>query len=136
MPKDKLEPYSLGALGMQQVAAARIKVAAAASSASAGTQTVIILPTGCIIDKTVVEIEEIFNCGSPLLSVGYNASVDNLIPSASITAGTLGFYENGTPVMARMATQGTVGAKLSRTGAVGTTGVANVLVYFTRIGEA
>jgi len=127
--------YNPGALGLYQVASGRIRIGEVAS-ASAGTVNVAVLPAGALIVNTLVEIEEPFNCGSPVLQVGKNASVDDLVPSASITEGTPAFYANGTPVIARVTEETTVKAKLSRTGAAGTTGIANVMVFYVRVQEA
>lgn len=126
-----LNKWNQGALGVMQVAGNEIKVAAVAS-ASAGEVDVIVLPKGCIINKTVVEVVEGFDCGTPALSVGYNASADNLVPSASVTASTAGFYQNGTTVMYHTPAATTVKAKLGRTGAAGAAGKANVYVEFYR----
>lgn len=135
MAKELLTPpYNLGALGMAQCASRSIAVGAVAA-ASEGSVDVIVLPKGCLITNTIVEVVEEFDCGTPLLSVGKDASVSDLIPSGSITAGTKGFYQNSTPVLVHTtATSTTVKAKLGRTGAVGTTGMANVHVFFTRFG--
>lgn len=127
-----LNKWNEGALGVMQVAGNEVNIAAVAS-ASAGEVDVIVLPKGCIINKTVVEVVEAFDCGSPAFSVGYNASADNLVPSASVTAGETGFYQNGTTVMYHTGAQTTVKAKLSRTGAVGSAGKANVWVEFYRV---
>lgn len=127
-----LHPWNIGALGVEQCVCNDIGIGAVAL-ASEGTVDVIVLPAGCLITRTIVEVAEVFDCGSPALSVGYNASADNLIPSASVDGGNIGFNENGTPVMYKTAGNTTVKAKLGRDGAIGTTGKANVYVFFTRV---
>jgi hypothetical protein len=127
-----LQPWNIGALGVEQCVSNNISVGAVAL-ASEGTVDVIVLPAGCLITRTVVEVAQAFNCGSPALSVGYNASADNLVPSASVNGGALGFNENGSPVLYKTAANTTVKAKLGRDGAIGTTGKANVYVFFTRV---
>jgi hypothetical protein len=128
--------YNPGALGVFQVANGRIRYGAANGAASAGIVNVAVIPAGAIIMNTLVEVEEAFNCGSPVLQIGKNASVDDLVPSASITEETPAFYQNGTPVIARTTEETTIKAKLSRTGAAGTTGIANVMVFYVRVHEA
>lgn len=122
------KPLGMGYVGVEEVASGEIDYTAAPAG-GAGTVDIVQLPAGALITKVVVEVTAGFNAGTTnTLTVGTNASVDDLVGAAVVTAGTPGFYDGTGKVRTAAAT--TVKAKYAQAGAGATAGKATVYVFF------
>lgn len=128
----KCNGYNDGGVGLRQVAIGEIDFTKCVG-ASSGAEAVCVLPAGCIITDTRVQIIKEFDGGTPTLNVGKNASVNDMLPSASITAGTIGFYKAASPVVFATTAETTIQAKLAKNGADPTQGKARIMVDYQRV---
>jgi len=126
-----MNAYNPGAVGMQQLASGVVNYGIADNAQNTGTVDVATIPAGCVILDTIVNVTTAFN-GTPVLSVGTNESVDNLVNSTTTAAGTVGIKTTDPAVILKTTTVTTVKAKLSVTTAP-TAGRAEVYVIFARV---
>jgi hypothetical protein len=130
----RLNPYSLGAMGMEQVAGNSVPYSVAANGASAGSVDIVVLPAGCVITRTLVQVTEAFNASSNVLTVGTNDDINNLMGAGDVNEEAVGFNIAATPVYLRTAAKTTVKAKYVQAGTpTASAGNADVFVFFARV---
>lgn len=121
------KPYSMGAVGVEQVASGVITY-------KDGTVPIVDLPANVLITRVIAEVVEAFNAGTTnVLTVGANAGADDLLGANDVTEGTTGFYESTTVKAKRLSAAATVKAKYAYTGDAPTAGKAIVYVFFVRL---
>jgi hypothetical protein len=128
----KVVPYNMGACGMHQVLHAGVVNFNDADIAS-GIE-LCKLPANVIVTKAVCVVETAFNAATTnVLTVGTNASIDNILGANDVTEGTAGAYQKDAWVELDAATS--VKVKYTQSGAAATAGKAQVYLFVVRVPE-
>lgn len=123
----KTRPYSMGAVGVEQVASADI-------SFQDTEVEIVSLPANCLITRVIAEVVEAFNAATTnVLTVGTNAEANDILAEGDVSEGAPGFYESATVRAKRLSAPATVKVRYAYTGTAPTAGKATVYVFFVRL---